>query len=187
MERGARRLISLAVVALIYLLPAPLTYAAAAPMAGLPPGLTDVPLPGVAGEAARRARTSQVRFVSPAHISVAARRDVPIELHFEVIGGFHINSHTPRDKSLIPTRLTTRGEKQVRLVSVHFPPGDEYSPSFAPKEKMSVYSGDFAVRTVVRAEPGRHIFKAALHYQACDVNSCLPPRSLPVEIVVEAK
>lgn len=180
-----RRLIRIAdgIAGCVVLAAAALAMAAA----GLPPGFTNAPLPGVAGEAARSARTSQVQYLSPAAVTVAARRTVPVELHFEVTGGFHINSHRPKDKTLLPTRLVTGEGEGVEVIAVRFPQGESYSPAFAPAEKLSVYSGNFTVRVLLRAQPGQHTLQPTLHYQACDVNACLPPRTLPIEITVNAK
>lgn len=157
--------------------------------AAVPPAvLGNAPLPGAAGAAARRAEESQVQFLSPTHLILTAKDAAQVKLHFRIADGLHINSHSPHDKTLIPTSLITKAGKGVEVVSVRFPPGEAYSPAFAPNTKMSVYSGNFVVRLVIRApERGSHILQSALRYQACDFNACRPPQTLPIAIAVQAK
>jgi hypothetical protein len=101
--------------------------------------------------------------------------------------GLHINSHTPREKSLIPTQLMVGEPTGVNVASVDFPAGTDYSPAFSPNDKLSVYTGEFVLRAHVTAQHGDHLVQAALRYQACDANSCYPPRTAPVVVSLIAK
>ncbi len=128
-----------------------------------------------------------VQFLYPEQITVAADKPNVVELHFRVNDGLHINSHTPRAKSLIATRLMVEEPAGVNVASVDFPPGTDYSPAFSPQDKLSVYTGEFVLRAHVIAKPGDHLVQAALRYQACDANSCYPPKTAPVAVSVIAK
>jgi hypothetical protein len=75
----------------------------------------------------------------------------------------------------------------VDVASVDFPPGTDYSPAFSPNDKLSVYTGEFVLRAHVTAQHGDHLVQAALRYQACDANSCYPPKTAPVAISLIAK
>ena len=59
---------------------------------------------------------------------------------------------------------------------------------FAPDEKLSVYSGDFAITAVVKTPPkaasGSYPVTGELRFQACDRSACYPPRSIPVKFDV---
>ena len=116
----------------------------------------------------------------------AGKRSI-LELHFRVVDGFHVNSHTPKSELLIPTRITLQPATGVKQETAEYPAGTSYSFSFDPSEKLDVYSGDFTVKLPVIAEAGEHTMDAALRYQACDHAACYPPKTLPVQIIFTAK
>jgi Disulphide bond corrector protein DsbC len=147
--------------------------------------IKDQPLPLPDG-ANQRADTA-VQFLYPDKINIPARRAAQIDLHFRVADGLHINSHTPTDKSLIPTRLAVVEVQGLNVTAVDFPAGTQYAPQFAPREKLSVYSGEFVLHAHLTAQPGEHLLEGGLRYQACDANACLPPRTIPVSITVVAQ
>lgn len=130
--------------------------------------------------------------VSPVSgISVAAGQTATAALTFHVAGGYHINSSKPKSDLLIPTQLKLEPPPQVTAVAA-YPPGSDFTLSFDPTEKLSVYSGDFAVQvtlSVVRsAPPGRYRVTGELQYQACSDRACFPPKKLPVsfDVIVTA-
>jgi len=130
--------------------------------------------------------SSFVRFDAEPQ-TVAADRMVDLALRFQVVGSYHINSHTPRSEFLIPTTLKVESASGVALGEVLFPAGHAYSFPFDPGEKVDVYSGNFVVKVRVRAAAGEHTVNATLRYQACDNASCYPPKTLPVQITFTAK
>ena len=121
--------------------------------------------------------------------TVAANRSVELELRFQVVEPYHVNSHTPKSQFLIPTTLTVQPEVGggVGISEVIFPEGHAYSFPFDPADKVDVYSGSFIVKLRVRAAPGEHTLNATLRYQACDNASCYPPKTLPIKILFTAK
>ena len=110
-----------------------------------------------------------------------------VELHFRVMDGFHVNSHTPKSELLIPTQVTFKPADGVKVGAVEYPAGTSYSFSFDPSEKLDVYSGAFTVKLPVVAEAGQHTVDGVLKYQACDHAACYPPKSLPLQVVFTAK
>ena len=110
-----------------------------------------------------------------------------VELHFRVMDGFHVNSHTPKSELLISTQVTFKPADGVKVGAVEYPAGTSYSFSFDPSEKLDVYSGAFTVKLPVVAEAGQHTVDGVLKYQACDHAACYPPKSLPVQVVFTAK
>jgi hypothetical protein len=128
-----------------------------------------------------------VRFVGPDQTEVASHKPQIVELHFRIQDGYHINSHTPHEKTLIPTQLMVIDGDGVNVSGVDFPPGTDTSFAFAPNEKVSVYTGEFTLRAHMTVSPGGHLLQGALRYQACDVNECLPPRKIPVAVSLLAK
>jgi DsbC/DsbD-like thiol-disulfide interchange protein len=116
----------------------------------------------------------------------AGKRSV-LELHFRVVDGFHVNSHTPKSELLIPTQITLQSVSGVKAEAVQYPAGTSYSFSFDPTEKLDVYTGAFTVKLPVVADAGTHTVDGTLRYQACDHAACYPPKSLPVQVIFTAR
>jgi hypothetical protein len=119
--------------------------------------------------------------------NVAAGKRSVLELHFRVLDGYHVNSHTPKSELLIPTRIELQPAAGVKSEAVEYPAGTSYSFSFDPTEKLDVYTGAFTVKLPVVAEAGPHSVDGKLRYQACDHAACYPPKSLPVQVIFTAK
>jgi DsbC/DsbD-like thiol-disulfide interchange protein len=119
--------------------------------------------------------------------SIAAGKRSVLALHFRVVDGFHVNSHTPKSELLIPTRIELQPSAGVKAEAIEYPAGTSYSFSFDPTEKLDVYSGDFTVKLPVVAEAGTHTVDGTLRYQACDHAACYPPKSLPLQVIFTAK
>jgi len=118
---------------------------------------------------------------------IAANHSATLELHFRVLPGYHVNSHKPTLDYLIPTALTVPVTAGIKPAEPTYPAGQPYSFAFDPKEKLSVYAGDFIVKLPVTATAGAHSVDATLRYQACNNASCFPPKTLPVKIDFTAK
>jgi hypothetical protein len=144
-----------------------------------------LPLPGDANRQVDPA--AAVQFLDPEQVTVPARHSAQIDLHFRVAEGLHINSHAPLDKSLIPTRLAVVEERGLTVTAVDFPPGTDYALQLAPKQKLSVYTGEFVLHAHLTAQPGEHLLNGALRYQACDNNACMPPHTIPVAVTIVAQ
>jgi DsbC/DsbD-like thiol-disulfide interchange protein len=119
--------------------------------------------------------------------SVAANKSATLELRFQVVSGYHVNSHTPKSQLLIPTILTLQPAAGVKEGDLQYPQGVPYSFSFDPGDKLDVYAGNFVVKVPVVASAGAHTIEGSLRYQACDNASCYPPRNLPVKVIFTAK
>jgi hypothetical protein len=137
-------------------------------------------------------KTDAVQYLFPEQVSVPAGKASPVTLHFRVAEGLHINSHTPSDAFLIPTDFSIPDgvgpdDAGVRLNAAIYPPGTIISPAFDPKTKLSVYTGEFIIQARIVATPGNHLVQAKLHYQACDQNQCMPPKTINVPIDVIAQ
>ena len=119
--------------------------------------------------------------------SVAAGKRSVLELHFRVVEGFHVNSHTPKSELLIATSLTLDAAPGVKVGTAVYPAGSEYSFRASPNEKLDVYSGAFTVKIPVTAQAGTRMLEGKLRYQACDREACYPPKTLPVEVAIAVK
>jgi len=128
-----------------------------------------------------------VEFLFPEQVTVPAGKPSPVELHFRVAPGLHINSHTPSDAYLIPTTLQVPASSGVRLLGATFPDGEDFTLPADPKTRLSVYTGEFTIFARIQAERGNHLVQARLRYQACDNNECMPPKTITVAIDVIGK
>jgi len=128
-----------------------------------------------------------VTYLFPEQVTIPAGKPTAVDLHFRVAAGLHVNSHTPHTEELIPTTLKLPESSGVRLASAKFPPGTDYAFAINPGEKLSVYTGEFIIHATIVAASGNHLVEATLRYQACNNDSCFPPRTIPVAIDVIAK
>jgi len=133
------------------------------------------------------AKPAAVSYLFPEQVSISADKPTPVDLHFKVATGLHVNSHTPRSEELIPTTFSLPEASGVRLAKADFPPGADFALAADPTEKLSVYTGEFIIHTQLVAAKGEHLVQATLRYQACSNNTCMPPHSIPVAIDVIAK
>ena len=112
-----------------------------------------------------------------------------VKLEFRVGSGFHINSNAPKSEFLIPTALKMDLPTDIVLGKIEYPEGQDLAFPFSPDEKLSVYSGDFAINVAVHplktVVPGKYVMHGVLRYQACDNAQCFPPKTLPVSFDVK--
>ena len=135
----------------------------------------------------RSAAKPAVVFLYPEQVTVPAAKPTTIDLHFRIAPGLHINSHTPREKELIPATFSIPASSSARLVEVIYPSGTDFTLPLDPTMKLSVYSGEFILQARIVAVPGDHLVEARLRYQACDSNACMPPKTITAAIDVIGK
>jgi Disulphide bond corrector protein DsbC len=143
----------------------------------------------LAGQEQFAAKTPSV-IMSPAPLATVQRGSGhPVELHFRVGTGFHVNSNTPTEEFLIPTVLTLEAPTDIIIGRITYPPGELETFPFAPDQKLSVYAGEFTVSVLVRplasVLPSDYAVHGTLKYQACDNAACYPPKRLSVEFNVK--
>jgi len=133
-------------------------------------------------------RVPSVTFAPVGKVQVKPGSAANVQLDFRVGSEFHVNSNKPKSELLIPTQLKLSGVPTNLVVSLKYPAGEDVSFSFAPDEKLSVYSGDFSISAVVKAAPGaqagEYPVAGELRFQACDRSACYPPRTTPVKFTV---
>jgi hypothetical protein len=121
-------------------------------------------------------------------VQVRAGATAKVDLDFRIGSEFHINSNKPKSELLIPTTLRLNTTDPIKISSVTYPAGQDMSFPFAPTDKLSVYSGDFTITTVIKALPtatnGTYPVSGELHFQACDRSACYPPKSIPVKFEI---
>ena len=128
-----------------------------------------------------------VEYLYPEQVTVTAGKASDVALHFRIADGLHINSHTPKDEYLIPTSFTIPEGAGVRLETANYPDGKEFTLPADPTTKLNVYTDELVIQARIVATPGNHLVEAKLHFQACDKEVCMPPKTIPVAIDVIAK
>ena len=106
---------------------------------------------------------------------------------FEIQEGLHVNSHTPLSPYLIPTTVTLDAPKGLHLSDITYPQATEYHFEFAPKDTLLVYTGTLPITMQVKAKAGTYTVPGKLKYQACDHQTCNPPKTLLFNLHVTAK
>ena len=121
----------------------------------------------------------------------AARRGGLMEARVTVQlrNGYHVNSNTPAEDYLIPLRLAwTAAPFEVAETVYPKPKMEKYS--FSPKP-LSVFTGDFDILTRLKVPvgvaPGPGVLVGKLRYQACNDNSCLPPKTIEVRLAYQVQ
>jgi len=112
-----------------------------------------------------------------------------VVLHFRIPSGYHINSNQPKQDYLKKTELKVDAPTDIAIAGVTYPAGEDRSFPFDPNEKLSVYTGDFSLKVLVRplrtVVPARYAVHGVLKYQACDNAACYPPKQLPVSFEIK--
>jgi Disulphide bond corrector protein DsbC. len=119
---------------------------------------------------------------------VTAKRGAAVEVKTPILlkPGYHVNSNTPSESYLIPLRLTWE-PGPLQSIDVIFPKAHLEKYEFSPT-RLSVFTGDFELATKFKvaadAESGPGMALGKLRYQACNNNSCLPPKTIEIKIPV---
>ena len=93
--------------------------------------------------------------------------------------GWHLNANDPDRPYLIPTSLEIDPPAGTTIESLRYPEAVVRSLAFAAGRPLRLYEGTFTIRGRLAGPPPRR-FTARLSYQACNDETCLPPRTLPV-------
>lgn len=125
-------------------------------------------------------------LIAEAPQKLVAKRGTSADAKIEVSvqPGFHVNSNTPSDAYLIPLKLTwTPGTLQPGDVVFPKPQMEKYEFSDKP---LSVFTGNFDLTAKFKvpadASQGPGIMLGKLRYQACNNNSCFPPKTIEVRL-----
>jgi len=124
------------------------------------------------------------------HDPVPRGQEFQIAVVVDIIEGYHMNSHKPRESYLIPTTLTPQLPAGFTLTDTLYPNGELKKFPFSPDKALDVYTGSVTLRLKLHAGNtapiGATTIPATLRYQACNNSACLPPvrvaLSVPLQI-----
>jgi len=109
-----------------------------------------------------------------------------------VAENWHINSNKPKEKFLIPTKLSVDTSFGFNIKKIVYPEAKDIKLSFSEKP-LSVWKGKFIIGALVNVtkniKPGTYPLIVKLDYQACNNLSCLPPTLVEdtISVVVGGK
>jgi thiol:disulfide interchange protein DsbD len=133
-------------------------------------------------------QSSSVLTATAPQKTVAKRnRTVDVKIAVQLRDGYHVNSNSPNDEYLIPLRLRWDDSGPLKAVEVIYPTPELRKYDFSSKP-LSVFTRDFSILTWFKAADaplGPGALVGRLRYQACDEESCLPPRTLEVRLPFE--
>jgi len=121
----------------------------------------------------------------PQKLIVKRGATVEAKIAVSVEPGFHVNSNTPSDAYLIPLKLTWTPGGALEPGAVVYPKPQMEKYAFSEKP-LSVFTGDFSVtakfKVPATAPFGMGMMVGKIRYQACNNNSCFPPKSAEVRL-----
>ena len=97
--------------------------------------------------------------------------------------GFHVNSNKPSEEYLIPLSLTWTSSGALEPGVVMYP---KPSTETVAGQKLSVLTGKFDLvanfKIAANAQAGPGAAAGKLRYQACNSNTCFPPKTIDVTV-----
>lgn len=147
------------------------------------------PLVGVSGSPPA-AKVQPLKSVSmlASRSGVVPGQSLDLALRVRLRPEFHVNSHTPRQKFLIPTTLEADSPPGMNFAEWDFPTGEEHTFPFSA-EPLQVYEGEFLIRGRVsiaqETAPGHLEAVVQLRYQACTKEKCYAPRREKITVEIE--
>ncbi len=121
---------------------------------------------------------------------VDAGKSSTVHIGVEIKNGYHIQANKVNDEYLIPTTLKINADKNIMLGEQAFPQGKKFRLE-GSDDYLNVYDGNFdisiAFKTTEQIQKGKYTLAAKIHYQGCDSNSCLSPKTIdfliPIEVI----
>ena len=125
----------------------------------------------------------RAKVTAPASLAPGAKGKVVVEMTMGA--GWHVNSHTPSEKFLIPTNVTLAASAGT-FSAVRYPKDVERRFEFS-ETPLRVYEGTVrfeADLALPRDAAGKVAVSGAVSYQACDDKQCFAPAKIPLETSV---
>ena len=123
---------------------------------------------------------------------VAGKRNdaVQTRIPVSILEGYHVNSNTPSDEYLIPLKVTWTSLGALEGGEVTYPAAKAEKYEFADKP-LAVFSGEFSLtasfKVAANAPPGPGVATGKLRYQACNSNTCFPPKTADVNVAYQVQ
>jgi thiol:disulfide interchange protein DsbD len=108
----------------------------------------------------------------------AGNAEAVVEL--TIAPGWHVNAHTPRDEFLVPTTLEIVPPPGQKAAEVSWPEPVERTLAISPGKALLLYEGQVRLSAPLSgtAAASTPPLRARLRFQACNDDTCLPPKTL---------
>lgn len=133
-------------------------------------------------------RAKEVVRAAADAVELTAGGSAEAAVRLSIAEGFHINANPPALPNLIPTELKIEASEANAGIKAGAP---VYPSSISRKfefseQPLKVYEGEAIIKLPLRVESsaakGAHQLQAKLRTQACDNQSCYPPRTIEFSI-----
>jgi len=108
---------------------------------------------------------------------------VQVKIPVSIDAGFHVNSNKPSNEYLIPLSLTWASTGALQPGAVAYP---KPSTEKVGDERLSVFTGKFDLlanfKIAANAPAGPGAAAGKLKYQACNSNTCFPPKTIEITV-----
>jgi thioredoxin:protein disulfide reductase len=113
-----------------------------------------------------------------------AGENYPVLFRLKMFDGWFIHADSEGSGEIIPTVLAFEGNPYIKVKDIKFPAPQKKKFEYL-SDPIEVFPGEISVKADVAvskdAPMGMQTIKGRLSYQACSVNSCRPPETIPVE------
>lgn len=110
-----------------------------------------------------------------------AGSEIKFVLKLDIEETWHINSNKPNEDFLIPTELTFNESEKFNLIKIVYPKAEDILFSFSDNP-VSVYEGEVYIGGIIKISddviPSQIDLIFNFTYQACNDNTCLPPKTI---------
>ena len=133
-------------------------------------------------------QSGSMQYAAHGSIAVSGRaQDHLLTVNIDIQPGWHINANRPLSDKLIPTVLQASERNTVwDLSAVSYPPPVKKILGFQ-SEELALYEGSISLKaalsTSISSQEGS-VLRLTLGLQACDIETCLPPEQLELQIPV---
>jgi uncharacterized protein len=138
-----------------------------------------------AAQFATSVQTAAAPLDSAAHVKATARGQSSgdhdaVVVTIAIDSGYHVNANPASLDYLIPTKVSISGVPDAKI---SYPAGQLFTPKFLP-EGILVYEGSLSIKIELPIGSLAKVRSAPVdvEVQACDLQICLPPSTLAVQI-----
>ena len=125
--------------------------------------------------------TGHLQAAAPQKVAGKRGDAVQVKIPVTIDAGFHVNSNKPSNEYLIPLSLTWTSGGALQPGAVVYP---KPSTEKVGEEQLSVFTGKFDLianfKIAASAPAGPGAAAGKLKYQACNSNTCFPPKTIEI-------
>ena len=103
-----------------------------------------------------------------------------IDFRIKITDSWYIHGPGELSDSLIPTTLSFEETPSIKIQRILFPEPEKKKFNYTD-DILDVYSGEIFIKATLligdNIQPGEHLIKGRLAYQACSDRLCLPPET----------